>query len=102
MYALLGSAVAWLTAYTLGVDIQSLNLGLYGYNAVLSILAVSLVFDAKSRFAPITGIIAAILTVPMTTATTAILLPYGLPALTMPFVLITWLLLGARKILPNL
>ena len=42
-------------------------LGLCGYNAILTILAVSAVFNSKhNRFAPLSGIIAACLTVPIT------------------------------------
>lgn len=102
IYAILGSGVAWLTAYILGVDMHSLNVGLFGYNAVLVILAVSSVLDTNIRNAPMTSIIAAILTVPMTASINALLIPYGIPALTMPFVLVTWLFHGARKVIPNI
>ncbi|MEC0370837.1 urea transporter [Paenibacillus chibensis] len=102
LYAIIGSVIAWLTAYGLGAEVSPINLGLYGYNAVLTMLAVAAVFDAKSRFAPWTGIIAAILSVPVTASLDTWLLPFGLPGLTMSFVLCTWLILAARKILPNL
>ncbi|MWV45801.1 urea transporter [Paenibacillus sp. HJL G12] len=102
LYAVIGTIVAWLAAYGLGAEVSLLNAGLYGYNAVLTILAVAAVFDAKSRFAPWAGIIAAILTVPVTASLDSWLLPYGLPTLTMPFVLCTWLFLAARKVLPKL
>ena len=49
VYAITGTFVSWLTAYFMGVDAQSLNLGLYNYNAVLTIIAVSLVFDNKPK-----------------------------------------------------
>lgn len=102
LYAVLGSVIAGLTAYGLGTEVTLLNLGLYGYNAVLTILAVAAVFDAKSRLAPLSGIIAAVITVPVTASIDTWLLPYGLPTLTMPFVLSTWLLLAARKVIPKL
>lgn len=102
LYAVLGSVVAMLTAYFLGAEVSMLNSGLYGFNAVLTMLAVGVVFDAKSRFAPITGIIAAIVSVPITASVTTWMMPYGLPTLTMPFVLSTWLFLAARKALPNI
>lgn len=103
LYAVLGSACALLTSYLLGGDHNLINLGLYGYNAILTILAVAIVFKTgQNRFAPISGIIAACLTVPIIASVTAWLLPYGLPALTIPFVLCTWLFLGARKVLQNL
>ncbi|MET3547440.1 urea transporter [Paenibacillus favisporus] len=102
IYAAIGSIAGWLTALGLGAEISLMNLGLYGYNAVLTILAVGAVFDAKSRWALLTGLIAAAVTVPVTAGIDTWILPYGLPALTLPFVLSTWLFLAARKVLPNL
>ena len=102
-YAVIGNVVAIITAYFLGGEHSSIALGLYGYNAILTIIAVSAVFkNEHNRFAYLSGIIAACLTVPITAGLSTFLLPYGLPALTMPFVLCTWLFLGARKMMPNL
>lgn len=103
LYAILGNAAALLTAYVLGGEHTLILMGLYGYNAILTILAVSVTFNTNQhRFAPLSGIIAACLTVPITASISTILMPYGLPTLTMPFVLSTWIFLGARKILPRL
>ena len=102
-YAIIGNVVAIISAYYLGGEHTLIVLGLYGYNAILTIIAVSAVFNhERNRFAPLSGIIAACLTVPITAGLSTLLLPYGLPALTMPFVLVTWSSLAARKILPNL
>jgi len=94
VYAIIGAFVSWLTAYFMGVDSQSLNLGLYNYNAVLTIIAVSLVYGQKRL---LIGIIAATLTVPVTAGLELLLDPLGLPALTFPFILCSWLFIGARK-----
>ncbi|MEH7092982.1 urea transporter (plasmid) [Priestia megaterium] len=103
LYAIVGNAAALVTAYALGGEHTLLYMGLYGYNAILTIFAVSIVFNSEqNRFAPLSGIIAACLTVPITASVSTILMPYGLPALTMPFVLCTWIFLGARKVLPSL
>ncbi|WP_057914682.1 urea transporter [Peribacillus muralis] len=102
-YAIMGNAIALLTSYFLGGEHNLIMLGLYGYNSILTIVAVSAVFNSKhNRFAPLSGIIAACLTVPITAAISTWLLPYGLPALTMPFVLCSWLFLGSRRVLPKL
>lgn len=101
LYALVGTSIAWITAYGLGVDIESFNMGIYGYNAVLTIIAISVVFDANQRYSMLTGCVAAILTVPFTASIGDWLTPYGIPALTMPFVLVTWIFLSMRKVLPN-
>lgn len=101
--ALLGSIVAMLTASILGGEHSLIFNGLYGYNAILTILAVSLFYKQESnRFAFISGILAASLTAIFTASVDMWLLPYGLPALTMPFVLSTWIFLAARKVLPKL
>ncbi|WP_231687888.1 urea transporter [Bacillus sp. FJAT-27251] len=103
LYAVLGNALALLTAYFLGGEHNPIYMGLYGYNAILAVIAVAFVFkDISNRFSLFSGIIAACLTVPLAASITTLLQPFGLPTLTMPFVLSTWLFLGARKILPNL
>lgn len=102
LYALIGDVAALLASYLLGGEHHSIFLGLYGYNAILTIIAVSVVFKENNRNGLFIGIIAAFLTVPITASISTWLIPFGLPALTMPFVLTTWLFLGARKVLPNL
>ncbi|WP_271725208.1 urea transporter [Bacillus paralicheniformis] len=103
LYAVTGNAVAIIIAFLLGGERSLITLGLYGYNAILTILAVSAIFKSEhNRFSFLSGIISACLTVPITAGLSTYLLPYGLPALTMPFVLCSWLFLGARKVLPNL
>ena len=103
LYAAIGNLVAIIIAYFLGGEHTLIALGLYGYNAILTIIAVSAVFNSEhNRYALLSGIIAACLTVPIAAGLSTLLLPYGIPVLTMPFVLCTWLFLSARKIMPNL
>ncbi|MBT2672699.1 urea transporter [Streptomyces sp. ISL-14] len=103
LYAILGNAASLLISYGLGGEHHLIFMGLYGYNAILATLAVSVVFNSDNqRFPPLTGIVAACLTVPFMAGLSTLLLPYGLPSLTMPFVLSTWLILGARKVLPRM
>ncbi len=102
LYAVIGNVAALLTAYGLGGEHPLIFLGLYGYNAILTIIAVSVVFKEKEGHGFFIGIFSACLTVPITASIQTWLLPFGLPALTMPFVLCTWLILGARKVLPKL
>jgi urea transporter len=104
VYAILGNAVALLASYWLGGEYSLIFRGLYGYNAILSILAVSIVFnDRPHRFQPIySGVIVSCLSVLFTASIASWLLTFGLPTLTIPFVLTTWLLLAARKVLPRL
>ncbi len=59
LYAILGNAVALLTAYGLGGEHSLILEGLYGYNSILACLAVAAVFNPDDhRFAPISGIVA--------------------------------------------
>lgn len=102
MYAIGGTFISWITALSLGVDTESLNLGLYNYNAVLTMIAVGLVFDEKKRYFPLVGVFAAAVTVPITAGIEILLLPLGLPALTSPFVISTWLFLMIRKAIPKM
>ena len=103
LYAVIGNIVALLISFVLGGERTLIMSGLYGYNAILTIITVSAVYKGKySRFTLLSGIIAACLTVPIAAAVSTWLLPYGLPVLTMPFVLCSWLFIAARKVLPNL
>ena len=103
IYAAIGNIAAIITAYFLGGEHTLIALGLYGYNAILTIIAVSTVFNSEhNRFTFLSGIISACLTVPTAAALSTWLVPYGLPALTMPFVLVTWIFLAAKKVLPNM
>ncbi|MBY0120391.1 urea transporter [Bacillus sp. S/N-304-OC-R1] len=101
LYAILGNITALIFAYFLGAEHTLMMLGLYGYNAILTILAVSAVFNEKQNFLTVLiGIISACLAVLITASVDALLIPFGLPALTMPFVLATWIILCARKVMP--
>lgn len=101
LYTVIGAIIGWLTAYGLGAEITMLNIGFYGYNAILALLAVSAVFHTNNSKL-ITGIIAAIFTIPITAALSALLMPYGISPLTMPFILVTWVFIAARNIMPKM
>lgn len=101
-YAIIGAFVSWLIAYLFGADTHSLNLGLYNYNAVLTIIAVGLIFNKKEKPTILTAVIAATLTVPVTVGLEILLNPFGLPALTFPFIICSWLFIGLRKFFPNI
>ncbi|MCJ8009769.1 urea transporter [Lederbergia wuyishanensis] len=104
LIAVIGNVVALLVSYWLEGEHLLIYTGLYGYNAILASLAVGAFFTNNKPFGHLllSSILAAILSVPLTASVTTWLLPYGLPALTMPFVISTWIVLGARKILPRL
>ncbi|MBS4208464.1 urea transporter [Bacillus sp. FJAT-50079] len=101
VYTLFATAVSWLVAYLLGADFKLLNLGLYSYNAVLTMIAIGSVYNVRQRKFPFAGTLAAMASVLVTASVDTWLLPFGLPPLTLPFVLCTWLFIGSRKVLRN-
>ncbi|RKP51530.1 urea transporter [Cohnella endophytica] len=100
--AILGTITALITAYGLGAEEEMLNPGLYGFNAVLTNMAVAVVFRTAKGIAWFMAIIAAMVTVPITAGLGVWLAPYGMPILTMPFVLVTWMFIAARKTLSKI
>ncbi len=102
IYAVLGTLIGWISALIFGAEHSLMNLGLYGYNAVLTIIAISAIFDNDRPLSKVTGVVAAIFTVPLTAGVHSLVSVFGLPVLTMPFILITWIFLGARKVLPKI
>jgi urea transporter len=90
---MLGSALGGLTALLLGGDGLTVYHGLYGFNAVLTGIALgglSLVLNWRSMiYASIGMIFSAIVFAAIAVA----LSPIGMPALTAPFVLTAWVFL---------
>jgi urea transporter len=91
---LLAAVVATLTAQWLRVDEASLRSGLYGYNGVLVGLALA-TFLAPSALLWLYVVLGAAVSVVAMLGTANAVKPWGVSALTFPFVLTTWLLLLA-------
>jgi Ca2+-binding EF-hand superfamily protein len=98
---LLGALLSMLVALIQGVSSAEVAQGLWGYNGLLVAIAIGGIFYAPSRLSLLLGLGGAALTTPVSMAVMAVL--SGLPALTIDFVLTTWLLkLVARRSLPAL
>lgn len=95
--AIMGSLVGLLTAWLLGAAEPAIRAGAFGFNAVLTAIALA----SNLRLASIRGIAYLLLgTVAATivfAAVSAALQPIGMPALTAPFVIVTWLFLLAAR-----
>ncbi|EKD64009.1 MAG: hypothetical protein ACD_51C00100G0002 [uncultured bacterium] len=89
LYGLAGSALGMGIAYLLGFSLDSINIGIYGFNAVLCAIA----FSEKKSLIPY-----ALLSAALSVFVIQGMSYMGLPALTFPFVLSTWIALGARKV----
>lgn len=90
----LAVVVATLTAQWLRADSTELESGLHGYNATLVGLTLA-TFLAPGPLLWFYVVLGAIVSVIATLAAFNVLKPWGLPALTFPFVLIAWLMLLA-------
>lgn len=99
-FALLGSAVGLGTALLVGGDGGDVYDGLWGYNAVLTAVAIRGVFYVLTWRSALLAVAAAITASVLFAALGAALLPLGLPSLTLPFCLSTFaflLLAGASS-----
>jgi urea transporter len=95
-FALLGAALGLLTALVMGADGFTAYHGLYGFNAVLCAIAIGGVFFVLTWRSALYAAVAAIFSVPAFAAIAVLLSPIGMPALTAPFVLVTWLFLWPK------
>jgi urea transporter len=95
-FAVLGSAVALLTALALGGDGFSIYHGLYGFNAVLCAIALGGLFYVLTWKSALYALLAVVFSVVAFAAIAVLLAPIGMPALTAPFVLTTWLFLWPK------
>jgi urea transporter len=96
LFAVLGSAVALLTALVLGGDGFSIYHGLYGFNAVLCAIALGGLFFVLTWKSALYALLAVVFSVVAFAAIAVLLSPIGMPALTAPFVLTTWLFLWPK------
>lgn len=96
VYAVISSILAVVFIVLLGGDYPSITNGLYGYNAILTGIALGVTFKTKlnTYIAVITGLL---LTVVMHGAIATLLTPVGLPVFTAPFIFATWIVLFSGK-----
>jgi urea transporter len=92
-FAALGSAIGMLVALAFGANGFAVYHGLYGFNAVLSAIALGGVFYVLTWRSAVYALFAAAFSVFAFAGIAVLLAPIGMPALTAPFVLTTWLFL---------
>jgi urea transporter len=95
-FAVLGSVVALLTALALGANGFLIYHGLYGFNAVLCAIALGGLFFVLTWRSAVYALLAAAFSVAAFAGIAVFLSPIGMPALTAPFVLTTWLFLWPK------
>jgi len=102
IFAALGSLLACIVATLLRADVLSIHTGLYSFSAVLTAIALGSTFNKPSWRGLIYAIIGIIFTVFVQGALDVVIKPFGIPTLTMPFVLASWLfLIPNRDIMPK-
>ncbi|MEQ6034363.1 urea transporter [Staphylococcus saccharolyticus] len=94
MLALLANVVGFTAIAVLGGNTNEINEGLFGYNLVLTVIALGVTFKTSMN-AYITTILGVILTVFIQLGLNTLLIPFYLPAFTVPFILSAWLMLFA-------
>lgn len=98
LMAIGGSVIGALTGYALGASASDIGLGLFGFNSSLTAIALGSIFLAPGRRAIELTAFAAIITVVFQSTLETALKPFELPAMTLPFVLTTWLFLLAAPL----
>lgn len=93
LWAMIGSAVALLVAGLFGASATSFAEGLYGFSAVLTAIALGTTFYHPSWRTAVWALVGIVATLFVQVAITKLLAPVGLPSLTFPFCLTTWLFL---------
>lgn len=96
--ALCGTIVGVVVPILLGANQTLIELGLYAFNPVLTMMAIGWVFIKPSAGTAILALLAGILTVICQAGLANFLAPIGLPTLTFPFVLVMWMFLFAAGI----
>jgi urea transporter len=97
LFAVVGSVGATLLALWFGADGSSLDKGLYGFNAVLTAIAVGAVLHRPGALVTVYTLFGIALTLFVQVALSSVLAPLAVPVLTGPFNIATWLLLLPQR-----
>ena len=95
LMALSGAITGIVMPLLLGADLALIEMGLYAFNPVLTVMAIGWVFLKPSGKSAALAVLAGILTVVCQAGLASFLAPIGLPTLTFPFVLVMWMFLFA-------
>lgn len=100
--ALLGSLAGILVAWSLGAAEPAIRAGAFGFNSVLTAIALGSGFYVLNAASAAYGALAVVATAIVFAAMSAALEPLGMPALTLPFVLVVWIFLLASPLFPRI
>lgn len=100
--AVFGALVGLLTGWILGASESELRAGLFGFNSVLTAIALGATFLRFDRASALFTAFAAIVTTFVFAALVTVLQPLGMVPLTAPFVVVVWAAFLAEPLLPRL
>lgn len=93
---IVGSAIGVAVAIIFGAYSGTIGLGLYGFNAALTAIALGGFFFAFNRAGVLYALFGTVITVVAWSAFAVFLSPIGMPTFTFPFVIITWFFIIAK------
>jgi urea transporter len=96
-FALAGAILAVLTAHLFGAESELITGGLLGFSPVLTAIALGTVFYQPGWRVAVYAMLGTVFTVIAQAALNVALTPFAIPALTAPFVLVTWIFLLPRQ-----
>jgi urea transporter len=96
-FAVAGAIVAVATAHVLGAESDLITGGLMGFSPVLTAIALGAVFYKPGARVALYALVGTIFTVVVQGAMNVALTPFGIPTLTGPFVVASWLFLLPRQ-----
>jgi urea transporter len=96
-YALAGAILAVLAAHLFGAESDLITGGLLGFSPVLTAIALGTVFYRSNWRVAIYAMLGTLVTVIAQAALNVALTPLAIPALTAPFVFVTWMFLLPRQ-----
>ena len=99
--ALAGSLIGLLTAWGMGAAEPAIRSGAFGFNSVLTAIALASVFFRPSVASLAYAALATVATTVVFAAVSAALEPVGMPAMTLPFVLVVWVFILAAPLFPR-
>lgn len=96
-FALAGAILAVIVAHLLGAESDLITGGLLGFSPVLTAIALGTVFYRPSLRVALLTALGTAMTVVAQAALNVALTPFAIPALTAPFVLVTWMFMTPRE-----
>lgn len=89
--ALLASLIGMLVAWAAGATEAAIHTGIFGFNNVLTAIAVGSLLFVPNRVSTVYTVLAMVITPVIGIVVSTVMRTFGLPTLTMPFLLTTWL-----------